>query len=69
MKTSMYNKAGLLLFALLLTGLKAPAAEEPPSMEFLMFLAEFTDEQGNWNAEEIEEADDQPSELKDEPQE
>ena len=37
-------------------------AEEQPSMEFLLFLAEYTDEQGNWNAPDLEQpsADGQP---------
>ena len=30
------------------------ANEEQPSLEMLMFLAEFTDEQGNWDGPSIE---------------
>ncbi len=30
-------------------------AEEAPDSQLLMFLAEFTDEQGNWDAPEIDE--------------
>jgi hypothetical protein len=41
---------------LLLTGLPLilAQAEEAPDLELLMFLAEFTDEQGNWDAPEID---------------
>ncbi|MEJ2407054.1 MAG: hypothetical protein P8171_22770 [Candidatus Thiodiazotropha sp.] len=41
---------------LLLTGLPLilAQAEEAPDLDLLMFLAEFTDEQGNWDAPEID---------------
>ena len=32
------------------------ANEEVPSLEMLLFLAEFTDEQGNWEGPDIEQA-------------
>jgi hypothetical protein len=36
------------------------AAEETPALELLLFLTEFTDEEGNWDAPEL---DEQPSET------
>ncbi len=34
-------------------------AEETPSMEFLMFLADYTDEEGNWDGPPLEESSDE----------
>lgn len=47
-----------LVSLLLVSGLVTlpAAAEEPPALELLFFLAEFTDEKGNWDAPEWDEA-------------
>ena len=40
----------------LFLSLAVMAENEQPSLEMLIFLAEFTDEQGDWNGPSIEEA-------------
>jgi hypothetical protein len=49
---------GHLAKLLLLSGLVtiAAAAEQAPELELLLFLAEFTDEAGNWDAPDLDEA-------------
>ena len=40
----------------LLLGLPVLAKDEEPSLEMLLFLAEFTDEQGTWDGPSMEDA-------------
>jgi len=35
-------------------------AEEQPDMDFFLFLADFTDEEGDWDAPELDENSTQP---------
>lgn len=44
----------LALWALLATVAPAVAAEDPPELELLMFLGEFTDQNGDWDAPEVD---------------
>ena len=39
-------------------------AEETPSMEFLLFLADYTDEEGNWDDPTLEESSDEPPDMR-----
>ena len=47
----------LVLNVLLLCVLPVMADEDAPSMEMLLFLADFVDEDGNWDGPDIEEED------------
>ena len=38
-------------------------AGEEPDMEFFLFLADFTDEKGDWDAPELDEKSTQPDET------
>lgn len=42
-------------------------AEESPSMEMLLFLADFVDEQGNWDGPKLEELEELENQAADTP--